>query len=42
MKWLPLKIFQSNLIAQEVDLVSEKYISKKGINILKNQISATK
>lgn len=28
MKWLPLKIFQSHLIAQEVDVVSEKYTSK--------------
>lgn len=28
MKWLPLKIFQFPLILQEVEMVSEKYISK--------------
>ena len=29
MKWLPLKIFQLPLILQEVEIVSEKYISIK-------------
>ncbi len=40
MKWILLKIFQANLVQQEVDIVNEKYTSKK--NKIKLQISIIK